>query len=59
MTGGFAFVGYPAEYRKTGVMSLIINQDGELFQKDLGAQTTQVAEALSAFDPDESWSLVR
>jgi hypothetical protein len=59
MTGGFAFVGYPAEYRKTGVMSLIINQDGDLFQKDLGAQTTQVAEALSAFDPDKSWSLVR
>lgn len=34
MTAGFAFLAYPAEYRKTGVMSFIVNQDGELFQKD-------------------------
>jgi hypothetical protein len=59
MTGGFAFLAFPAEYRKTGVMSFIINQDGDLFQKDLGAQTTQLAEALSAFEPDPGWSLVR
>jgi hypothetical protein len=59
MTGGFAFLAYPAEYRKTGVMSFIIDQDGALFQKDLGVQTTQLAEALSAFDPDSGWSLVQ
>jgi len=40
-------------------MSFIINQDGDLFQKDLGAQTTQAVEALSAFDPDQSWSMVQ
>jgi hypothetical protein len=59
MTGGFAFLAYPAEYRKTGVMSLLIDQDGELFQKDLGAQTAQVAESLASFDPDPSWSPVQ
>ena len=59
MTGGFAFLAYPAEYRKTGVMSFLINQDGELYQKDLGPQTTEVADALLAFDPDPSWSTVR
>jgi hypothetical protein len=57
MTGGFAFLAYPAEYRKTGVMSFLINRDGDLFQRDLGAQTTQIAESLRAFDPD-SWSPV-
>ena len=36
MTGGFAFVAYPAEYRNSGVMTFIINQDGVLLQKDLG-----------------------
>jgi hypothetical protein len=59
MTGGFAFLTYPAEYRKTGVMSLLIDQNGELFQKNLGPQTTQAAESLSSFDPDPSWSPVQ
>ena len=59
MTGGFAFVAYPAEYRKTGVMTFMVNQDGELFQKDLGPETAQVAERLASFDPDPSWSAVQ
>jgi Protein of unknown function (DUF2950) len=57
-TGGFAFLAYPAEYRKTGVMSFLINQDGQLFQKDLGPQTAELAESLGSFDPDPSWSPV-
>ena len=59
LTGGFAFLAYPAEYRKTGVMSFVISQDGKLFQKDLGPQTAQVAEGLTSFDPDPSWSPVQ
>ena len=55
MTGGFAFLAYPAEYRNTGVMSFLIDQDGELYQKDLGPQTVQVAESLTSLDPDPSW----
>jgi hypothetical protein len=56
MTGGFAFVAYPAEYRNSGVMTFIINQDGPLLQKDLGGATTQTAVAMTEFDPDPSWS---
>jgi Protein of unknown function (DUF2950) len=59
MVGGFAFLAYPAEYRKTGVMSFLVSQDGDLFQKDLGPQTAQVAESVTAFDPDPSWSAVQ
>jgi Protein of unknown function (DUF2950) len=59
MTGGFAFLAYPAEYRKTGVMSFLIDQNGRLFQKDLGPQTTSVAESLVSFDPDPTWSTVQ
>jgi hypothetical protein len=56
MTGGFAFVAYPAEYDNSGVMTFIINQDGVLLQKDLGKTTTQAAEAISAFAPDNTWT---
>jgi DUF2950 family protein len=50
--GGFAFVAYPAEYGNSGVMTFIINQDGVLFQKDLGTTTTGNATAMTEFDPD-------
>jgi Protein of unknown function (DUF2950) len=56
MTGGFAFVAYPAEYRNSGVMTFIINQDGVLLQKDLGSATTQTPAAMTEFDPDPSWT---
>ena len=55
MVGGFAFVAYPAEYRNSGVMTFIINQDGVLLQKDLGSATTQIASAMTEFDPDAGW----
>ena len=59
MTGGFAFVAYPAEYRNSGVMTFIINQDGVLLQKDLGTATTQTAAAMTEFNPDQSWTPAR
>jgi hypothetical protein len=58
MTGGFAFVAYPAEYGNSGVMTFMINQDGVLLQKDLGKSTTETATAMSVFDPDSSWTLI-
>ena len=58
MTGGFAFVAYPAEYGNSGVMTFMINQDGVLLQKDLGKTTTETATAMSEFDPDASWVIV-
>src|SRR5271154_37168 len=59
MTGGFAFIAYPAEYRNSGVMTFLINQDGMLLQKDLGKTTTEAAAAITGFDPDASWSRVQ
>jgi hypothetical protein len=58
MTGGFAFVAYPAEYGNSGVMTFMINQDGVLLQKDLGKTTTETATAMTQFDPDSSWTIV-
>jgi len=58
MTGGFAILAYPAEYRNSGVMSFFISRDGVVFQSDLGANTTEAAKAITAFNPDNSWQAV-
>ncbi len=55
MTGGFAFVAYPAEYRSSGVMTFIVNQDGVVYQKDLGKRTDVLAKAMKEYNPDSSW----
>ncbi len=46
---------YPAMYRTSGVMTFIINQDGRVFQKDLGQDTAKVAQAMSEYNPDKTW----
>jgi hypothetical protein len=55
MTGGVAFVAYPAEYRSSGVMTFIIDESGAIYEKDLGPNTTKLAQAMTAYDPDPSW----
>ncbi len=55
MTGGFALVAYPASYRDSGVMTFIVNQDGQVYQKDLGPDTDRIAGAMAAYDPDATW----
>jgi DUF2950 family protein len=55
MTDGFAFVAYPAEYRSSGVMTLIVNTDGVVYQKDLGKKTDVLAQAMKEYNADSSW----
>ena len=55
MTGGFAFIAFPAEYRSSGVMTFIICQNGVVFRKDLGPNTEKIAKAMKSFNPDSSW----
>jgi hypothetical protein len=59
MKGGFALIAYPAEYRNSGVTAFIINQDGVVYEKDLGEQTTKVAAQISEYNPDKSWRKVQ
>jgi hypothetical protein len=56
MTGGFAFVAWPAVYGSTGIMTFIVNQDGVAFQQDLGPDTAAEVAQMSAFDPDLDWA---
>jgi hypothetical protein len=55
MQGGFALVASPAEYNASGVMTFLVNQDGVVFEKDLGAETSTKASTLKKFDPDLTW----
>lgn len=59
MTGGFALVAWPAEYGVSGVQTFLVNQQGIVFQKDLGAQTGELAPKIATYDPDASWTPVR
>src|SRR5262245_24042085 len=59
MKGGFALLAYPAEYRNSGVMTFIINQDGIIYEKDLGQQTAQAASKINEYNPDSSWHKTR
>jgi hypothetical protein len=56
MIGGFAVVTYPAEYGNSGVMTFVVNHDGVIYQKDLGENTEQEAQAIKLFDPDKTWT---
>lgn len=56
MIGGFAVIAYPAEYGNSGVMTFIVNHDGVVYQKDLGEDTKQEAQAMKLFDPDKTWA---
>ncbi len=58
MTDGYALVAWPAKYGDTGVMTFIVNQDGVVYQKNLGANTNSVARAMKTYDPDTTWQKV-
>jgi hypothetical protein len=58
MIGGFALIATPAEYGNSGVMTFIVNQDGEVYEKDLGPDSAADAQRIKLFDPDSSWRKV-
>jgi hypothetical protein len=55
LIGGFALVAFPARWGDSGVMSFIVNQDGEVYERNLGPDSTAKARAITEFDPDASW----
>jgi hypothetical protein len=58
MRGGFALVAWPVKYGETGVMSFMVNHDGVVYEKNLGAGTDAAARAMTRFDPDAGWRKV-
>jgi len=59
LTGGFALVAYPVQWGRSGIMTFIVNQDGKVFQCNLGEKTAEIAGAIKQYNPDSQWSLVK
>ena len=59
MSGGFGLIAYPAEYGRGGIMTFMVNQDGVVYQKDLGEDTLKLAPALTTYGPDSAWAEVK
>lgn len=55
MTGGFAFVAYPAVYRLSGVKTFLVGADGVVYEKDLGKKTESIASSLKEFNLGPGW----
>jgi hypothetical protein len=55
MTGGFAILAYPAEYRNSGIMSFIVGPSGVVYEKDMGEGTADAARAVTEYDPGDGW----
>jgi hypothetical protein len=56
MTAGFALLAFPARWGDSGITTFIVNQDGIVFQKNLGPDTEQLAREITEYDPDSSWT---
>ena len=56
MIAGFALVAWPAEWGNTGVMTFVVNQQGKVYQKNLGPKTAKIARAITTYDPDDTWT---
>ena len=59
MVLGFALVAYPAKYGASGVMTFILNQEGVIYEKDLGEDTASAAAAMTTFDPNDTWKIYK
>jgi hypothetical protein len=55
MIGGFALIAWPAKYGNSGIMTFMINHDGDVYEKDLGENTANIASRTSSFNPDDGW----
>lgn len=58
MIGGFALIAFPARYGASGFTSFMVNQDGVVFQRDLGTDTEKTASKITTFNPTKGWTKV-
>ncbi|HTK42990.1 MAG TPA: DUF2950 family protein [Gemmatimonadales bacterium] len=56
LKAGFALLAYPDAYGASGVMTFMVNQDGVVWQRDLGEKTAELVAAIHQFNPDSSWT---
>ena len=59
LIAGYALVAYPGEWGNSGVMTFVVNQQGRVYEKDLGPKTSQIVGAIVEYNPDPTWTLVQ
>lgn len=59
LTDGFALIAWPAEYNASGIKTFIVNQDGVVYENDLGPETDAAVAAINSFDPGDGWIEVK
>ena len=59
MVGGFALVAFPARYRRSGLMTFLVNHEGTIYEKDLGWRNPDIALEMTSFDPGDTWRRVK
>ena len=59
LTGGFALVAYPEHWDQSGIMTFVVNQEGIVYQSNLGEKTSEIAGAMKEYNPDSKWMLVQ
>ncbi len=59
MIAGFALVAWPAQWGNSGIMTFIVNQEGRVYEKNLGPKTAKAARAMTTYEPDPAWKLTR
>lgn len=52
-------VAFPARYGNSGVMTFVVNQDGIVFEKNLGPKTASIAQRMTEYNPDRTWKIVQ
>ena len=57
LTKGFALVAYPEHWDQSGIMTFIVNQDGKVYQRNLGEKTVAIAKSMKEYNPDSNWTL--
>jgi hypothetical protein len=59
MIAGFALITFPADYGSSGVKTFIVNQQGKVYEKDLGEETRSIGNASEVYNPDRTWTEVK
>jgi hypothetical protein len=59
LTKGFALVAWPQHWDQSGIMTFIVNQDGVIYQRNLGEKTAEMASSMKEYNPDSNWMIVQ
>jgi len=59
MVGGFALLAFPANWEKSGVMTFVVNQQGKVYEKNLGPDTEKIVQKMKLYNPDKTWKSVK